>query len=39
VSPFIPEVRVEQQRRGSVDQALRAAIDEAVIVLAQRFER
>jgi len=39
VSPFIPEVRVEQQRKGSLDQALRAAIDEAVIVLAQRFER
>jgi curli biogenesis system outer membrane secretion channel CsgG len=38
VSPYTPDVRFEQQRKESLDQALRAAIDEAVSVLAQRFQ-
>ena len=37
VSPYTPDVRVDQKRRESLDQALRAVIDEAVIVLSQRF--
>lgn len=39
VSPFTPDVRVEQKRRESLDQALRAVIDEAVAVLSQRFQQ
>jgi curli biogenesis system outer membrane secretion channel CsgG len=38
VSPYTPDVRVEQRRRESLDQALRAAINEAVAVLSRRFE-
>lgn len=38
VSPFTPDIRVEQKRKESLDQALRAAITEAVAVLSQRFE-
>lgn len=37
VSPFTPDIRIEQRRKESLDQALRAAIDEAVRVLAQRW--
>lgn len=38
VSPYTPDVRIDQQRREGVDRALRAAVDEAVAVLAQRFQ-
>jgi curli biogenesis system outer membrane secretion channel CsgG len=38
VSPYTPDVRVDQKRRESLDQALRAVIDEVVIVLSQRFQ-
>jgi curli biogenesis system outer membrane secretion channel CsgG len=38
VSPYTPDVRVDQKRRESLDQALRAVIDEAVVVLSQRFQ-
>jgi curli biogenesis system outer membrane secretion channel CsgG len=38
VSPYTPDVRVEQRRKESLDQALRAAINEAVAVLSQRFQ-
>lgn len=38
VSPYTPDVRIEQRRKESLDQALRAAINEAVAVLSQRFQ-
>ena len=38
VSPYTPDVRVDQKRRESLDQALRAVIDDAVVVLSQRFQ-
>jgi curli biogenesis system outer membrane secretion channel CsgG len=38
VSPYTPDVRFEQKRKESLDQALRAAINEAVAVLSQRFQ-
>jgi curli biogenesis system outer membrane secretion channel CsgG len=38
VSPYTPDIRVEQRRKESLDQALRAAINEAVATLSQRFE-
>jgi len=37
-TPYQPELAVQQQRREGVDAALRAAIDEAVLQLARRFQ-
>ena len=34
---YVPEVQVQQQRKQSVDVALRAAIDQAVVELSNRF--
>ena len=39
VSPYTPDVRVEQRRKESLDQALRSAINEAVAVLSRRFDQ
>jgi curli biogenesis system outer membrane secretion channel CsgG len=36
-SAYVPDVQVQQQRKESVDVALRAVIDQAVIELASRF--
>jgi curli biogenesis system outer membrane secretion channel CsgG len=36
---YVPDVQVQQQRKESVDVALRAAIDQAVIELASRFPK
>jgi curli biogenesis system outer membrane secretion channel CsgG len=35
---YVPDVQLQQQRKQSLDVALRAAIDQAVAELAQRFE-
>lgn len=37
-SPYTPEVQAQQRRSAGADSALRAAIDEAVLQLARRFE-
>lgn len=37
-SPYTPEIQAQQRRSEGVDAALRAAIDEAVLQLARRFE-
>lgn len=37
-SAYVPDVQLQQQRKQSVDVALRAAIDQAVIELANRFQ-
>lgn len=37
-SPYTPDVQASQSRREGVDSALRAAIDQAVLELAKRFE-
>jgi curli biogenesis system outer membrane secretion channel CsgG len=37
-SPYTPDVQAQQRRAEGVDSALRAAIDEAVLQLAKRFE-
>lgn len=37
-SPYTPDVQATQRRNEGVDSALRAAIDEAVLQLAKRFE-
>lgn len=37
-SPYTPEVQAQQRRSEGADSALRAAIDEAVLQLARRFE-
>lgn len=34
---YVPEVQAQTQKRGGIDSALRAAIDDAVMQLAQRF--
>lgn len=36
-SPYTPDLKLQQQRKESLDVALRAAIDEAVIELANKF--
>ena len=36
-SAYVPDVQLQQQRKQSVDVALRAAIDQAVVELANRF--
>jgi hypothetical protein len=36
-SPYVPDAQVSQDRKESIDMALRAAINEAVIQLANRF--
>ena len=36
---YVPDVQYQQQRKESLDGALRAAIDQAVIELAQRFQQ
>lgn len=36
---YVPDVQYQQQRKESLDTALRAAIDQAVIELAQRFQQ
>jgi curli biogenesis system outer membrane secretion channel CsgG len=36
---YVPDVQVQQQRKQSLDVALRAAIDQAVVELADRFAR
>jgi curli production assembly/transport component CsgG len=38
VSPYTPDLRLQQSRKESLDQALRAAINESVAVLSQRFQ-
>ena len=35
---YVPDVQLQQQRKQSVDTALRAAIDQAVVELANRFQ-
>ncbi len=35
---YVPDVQLQQQRKQSLDVALRAAIDQAVVELAERFE-
>lgn len=37
-SPYTPEIQAQQRRSEGVDSVLRAAIDEAVLQLAKRFE-
>jgi curli biogenesis system outer membrane secretion channel CsgG len=37
-SPYTPDVQAQQRRTEGVDSALRAAIDEAVLQIARRFE-
>lgn len=36
-SPYTPDLKLEQKRKESLDTALRAAIDEAVIELSKLF--
>lgn len=36
-TPYVPDVQVQQQRKQSVDEALRAAIDQSVVELSKRF--
>ena len=38
VSPYTPDAQVQQRRAEGVDSSVRAAIDEAVLQLAKRFE-
>lgn len=37
-TPYVPDVQLQQQRKQSLDVALRAAIDQSVIELANRFQ-